>query len=87
MHKEVQNMDHQLLADIKQMIEHTRQTVSQTVNAGLTLLYWNIGRRINDELLDELRAECGQYQSGRICHPIPAAGLAETKTPPICPFQ
>ncbi len=60
MRKEVQNMDHQLLADIKQMIEHTRQTVSQTVNAGLTLLYWNIGRRINDEILGHQRAEYGQ---------------------------
>jgi len=60
MRKDLQNIDHQLLADIKQMIEHTRQTVSQTVNAGLTLLYWNIGRRINDEILDELRAEYGK---------------------------
>ncbi|MEI7587291.1 PDDEXK nuclease domain-containing protein [Runella sp.] len=60
MSKDVQNMDHQLLADIRQMIEHTRQTVSQTVNAGLTLLYWNIGRRINDEILEELRAEYGK---------------------------
>jgi hypothetical protein len=60
MRKEVQNMDHQLLADIKQMIEHTRQTVGQTVNSGLTLRYWNIGRRINDEILEELRAEYGK---------------------------
>ena len=60
MSKGVQNIDQLLLADIRQLIEHTRQTVSQTVNAGLTLLYWNIGKRINDEILDDHRAEYGK---------------------------
>ncbi len=42
------------------MIEDTRQAVSQTVNAGLTLLYWNIGQRINDEVLKNERAAYGK---------------------------
>ena len=51
---------HQLFADIRRMIEDTRQAVSQTVNAGLTLLYWNIGKRINGEVLKNERADYGK---------------------------
>ena len=40
-----------LLADIRSMIEEARAAVAATVNAGLTLLYWRIGQRINDEVL------------------------------------
>ena len=49
----------QLFADIRQMIEDTRQAVSQAVNAGLTMLYWNIGKRIDEEVLKNERAEYG----------------------------
>ncbi len=52
--------DHQLFSDIRGMIEDTRQAVSQTVNAGLTLLYWNIGKRINEEVLKNERAAYGK---------------------------
>ncbi|MCB0519355.1 MAG: DUF1016 family protein [Saprospiraceae bacterium] len=51
---------HELFADIRRMIEDTRQAVSQTVNAGLTLLYWNIGKRINKDVLENERAEYGK---------------------------
>ena len=60
MTKKIQIVEQQLFADIRQMIEHSRVTVSQTVNAGLTLLYWNIGKRINDEILGNHRAEYGK---------------------------
>ncbi|MBK8564918.1 MAG: DUF1016 family protein [Saprospiraceae bacterium] len=52
--------DQQLITDIRRMIEDTRQAVSQTVNAGLTLLYWNIGKRINEEVLQNERAAYGK---------------------------
>ncbi len=52
--------DHQLFTDIRRMIEDTRQAVSQTVNAGLTLLYWNIGKRTNEEVLKNERAVYGK---------------------------
>ena len=45
-----------LLADIRGMIEEARAAVAAAVNAGLTLLYWRIGRRINDEVLQGERA-------------------------------
>jgi len=33
-----------LLQDIRQMIEKTRSAVAVTVNVGLTMLYWQIGK-------------------------------------------
>jgi len=48
-----------LLGDIRELIEETRNAVSTTVNAGLTMLYWRIGKRINQEVLKGERAEYG----------------------------
>lgn len=49
-----------LLADLRSMIEQTREDVARTVNSGITLLYWRIGRRIQTEVLKNQRAEYGQ---------------------------
>jgi len=49
-----------LLEDIRHMIETTRSAVSTAVNAGMTMLYWSIGKRINEEILKGERAEYGQ---------------------------
>lgn len=49
-----------LLSDIRDMIEETRGAVAAAVNAGLTLLYWRIGQRINTEVLQGERAEYGK---------------------------
>ncbi len=48
-----------LLADVRELILLAREGVAQTVNAGLTLLYWQIGRRIHQDILREKRAEYG----------------------------
>lgn len=40
-----------LLEDLRRMIEETRQSVATAVNAALTLLYWNVGRRIREDVL------------------------------------
>lgn len=48
-----------LLGDIRKMIEETRADVAATVNAGLTMLYWRIGSRINQEILRGRRADYG----------------------------
>ncbi|MDD3926245.1 MAG: PDDEXK nuclease domain-containing protein [bacterium] len=42
------------------MIEDTRAAVVVTVNVRLTMLYWQIGKRINDEILHGDRAEYGK---------------------------
>ena len=49
-----------MLADIRSLIEEARATVAATVNAGLTLLYWRIGQRVNAEVLQGERAEYGR---------------------------
>jgi predicted nuclease of restriction endonuclease-like (RecB) superfamily len=48
-----------LLADVRELIRATREGVARTVNAGLTLLYWEIGNRIRKDILQEGRAEYG----------------------------
>ena len=46
--------------EVKQLIEQSRQNVAVAVNAEITLLYWNIGKRINQEVLNFNRAEYGK---------------------------
>lgn len=40
-----------LLNSIVGVIDQTRHSVAKTVNQELTLLYWNIGKTINDDTL------------------------------------
>ena len=53
-------VSNRLLGDIRKMIEETRTAVAATVNAGLTMLYWQIGNRIYQELLKGKRADYGK---------------------------
>jgi predicted nuclease of restriction endonuclease-like (RecB) superfamily len=52
--------DNQLVSDIRSLIESARQRVAVAVNAELTLLYWEIGSRINRDVLAGERAEYGK---------------------------
>ncbi|MDO8721575.1 MAG: DUF1016 N-terminal domain-containing protein [Syntrophales bacterium] len=49
-----------LVGEIKTLIEQSRQQVAVTVNATMTMLYWQIGKRINQEVLKEQRRKGGQ---------------------------
>ena len=49
-----------LFSDIHRMIEDARSAVASAVNAGLTMLYWHIGRRIREDVLNEKRAQYGK---------------------------
>ncbi len=49
-----------LLDDLHGLIRETRSVISSTVNAGLTLLYWRIGKRIREDMLESERAEYGR---------------------------
>jgi len=49
-----------LLTEVSQLIEQTKVTVAVNVNAELSLLYWNIGKKIEDEILSNSRAEYGK---------------------------
>lgn len=49
-----------LFSEIKQLIEEAKQNVASTVNATTTVLYWNVGAKINTEILGNKRAEYGK---------------------------
>ena len=49
-----------LLGEIKSLIEQGRQQVAVAVNSAMSMLYWNIGKRINEEILQNKRAEYGK---------------------------
>lgn len=55
--------NHQLLSDIRQIIEQARQRVYQTVNSEMVHAYWHIGRLIvEDEQQGQQRATYGKQQ-------------------------
>jgi predicted nuclease of restriction endonuclease-like (RecB) superfamily len=49
-----------LIAELKDLINQTRNRVATTVNSELTMLYWHIGLRIRTEVLKNERAEYGE---------------------------
>ena len=50
----------ELLYSIIGLIDQTRHFVAKTVNQELTLLYWKIGKTINEEILKNDRADYGK---------------------------
>ena len=49
-----------LFCDIRGLIEEARSSVATVVNAGMTMLYWQIGNRIQIEVLKNARADYGK---------------------------
>jgi len=49
-----------LLQEVKVLIEQSKKQIAVSVNSTLTLLYWEIGRRINEETIQNQRAEYGK---------------------------
>lgn len=49
-----------VLNDIRKLIDDCRHQVAVTVNAGMTMMYWHIGERINREVLGGERAAYGK---------------------------
>jgi predicted nuclease of restriction endonuclease-like (RecB) superfamily len=49
----------ELFKDVANLIDETRKMVAYTVNSALTYMYWKIGKRINEEVLQYERAEYG----------------------------
>jgi len=49
-----------IFKDIKTLIEQTKQNVAIKVNSALTLMYWQIGKYINSEILNNNRADYGK---------------------------
>lgn len=49
-----------LIQSIVSLIDGTRERVAFTVNSELTLLYWYIGKQINEDILRNGRADYGK---------------------------
>lgn len=49
-----------LLNDLRGLINEARQNVARQVNSALVMLYWQVGKRIREDILKEKRAEYGQ---------------------------
>lgn len=49
-----------IFQEIKSFIEQSKQEIAITVNSTLSMLYWKIGNRINEEILQKKRAEYGK---------------------------
>lgn len=53
--KDTQHAD--LLSDISFLIEQSKRHITTQANSTLTMLFWHIGKRINDEVLHNKRAD------------------------------
>ena len=61
MNKDVEKQDSEkLLQSIVSLIDSARNKIALTVNSELTLLYWNIGKQINEDILKNNRADYGK---------------------------
>lgn len=49
-----------LVSEIKQLIVASKEHLAVSVNAEMTLLYWHVGNKINQEILGNERAEYGK---------------------------
>ena len=58
--KNVAITDHNLFSQIAGLIEQSKQHIAVQANSTLTLLYWNIGKLINENVLDNKRADYGK---------------------------
>ncbi len=54
------SMPDALLADLRQLIQQARQAAAVAVNMSLTMLYWQMGQRIQREVLGHRRAGYGE---------------------------
>jgi len=49
-----------LFQDLRSLIIEARQDVARQVNSALVLLYWQVGKRIRQDILKEKRADYGE---------------------------
>ncbi|MEA2029466.1 MAG: DUF1016 N-terminal domain-containing protein [Campylobacterota bacterium] len=49
-----------LFKDIKNLIEQSKRDVATQVNTALSIMYWSIGKKINDDILQNRRGDYGK---------------------------
>lgn len=62
-----------LVTEIRQLIDTARQRVAIAINQELSLLYWQVGRRIHTEVLQGQRAEYGKQIVATLAHQLTQA--------------
>lgn len=55
---------------LRNLIEQTKRQAAMTVNAGMTLMYWHIGERINREVLGGERADYGKQVVAKLARQL-----------------
>ena len=74
--------------ELKSLIEESRNQTAVFINSAITMLYWNIGKRINIEILKDKRAEYGkqivQTLSEQLTKNMVRAGVKTSQT--LSPF-
>lgn len=61
--KKIENIiriDDSLITDIKQLVYESKQKVAVAIDSTITTLYWNIGKRIDQDILKNKRADYGK---------------------------
>ncbi|MDR2682428.1 MAG: DUF1016 N-terminal domain-containing protein, partial [Dysgonamonadaceae bacterium] len=49
-----------LFSDLSQLIEQSRNFIVVQANSVMTMLFWNVGKRINEDMLQNKRADYGK---------------------------
>lgn len=57
---EITPVESTLFNDIKLLIEQSREQIVKQANSTLTLLFWQVGKKVNDFVLENKRAEYGK---------------------------
>ena len=60
MSKQLIEITEPLFGDIQKFINDSKQLVASTANSAITIMYWNVGYRIQQEFLNNERAQYGQ---------------------------
>ena len=59
--KDILSPEQSLFNELSLLIEQSQQEVVAQVNSSLTMLFWHIGSRINQSILQNKRAEYGKH--------------------------
>ena len=62
-----------LLSDLAQLIEKSQNHVAIIVNSSITMLFWQVGKRINEHVLKNERAEYGKEVIATVSQQLKAA--------------
>ena len=57
MKSKLSNVNNHLVDEVKNLIVQSKQQVAVAVNTTMSMLYWQIGKRINDEIEGKQRTE------------------------------